>query len=94
VVSQSEYIQIMSNNHIAFVSVPDFIQQLSLRVRKRYWGARIAAVINDQQTRDGTAARRLGRQNAKSARFSGFRRDLDQVDNRRGSGAIGDFLVA
>lgn len=38
--------------------------------------------------------RRLGRQNAKSARFSGFRRDLDQVDNRRGSGAIGDFLVA
>ncbi len=35
VLSQSEYIQIMSNNHIAFVSVPDFIQQLTLRVRKR-----------------------------------------------------------
>ena len=32
---RSEYIQIMSNNHIAFVSVPDFIQQLTLRVRKR-----------------------------------------------------------
>jgi hypothetical protein len=36
VLSQSEHIQIMSNNHVAFVSVPDFIQQLTLRVRKRY----------------------------------------------------------